>query len=130
MSWPTPLGNEHRDADHDRRVHRAEREGPRADPPSYNTRLVATETNLSPRPKVNAPGHPGPSLKKEIAIAPAGTATQRDHLARQFSLEPALVIAVNSQVDAQKAGDRRSRDPQGRRVGALFFSMCVGIVRT
>ena len=46
-------------------------------------------------------------------------------------LEPASVVAVNGQVDAQKAGDRRSRDPQGlssRR--HCSSSMCVGIVRT
>ncbi len=82
---------------------------PRRSTHALDTRPVATETNLSPHGPRECPGSPDSSLKDKESVPagnPADPATI--FLALPVLLEPAPVIAVNSQVDAQKAGDRRT----------------------
>ena len=128
------LGHEHRDARiNDRCVHRAERGSLAQIHPRAKHATGRDRDELVPRLRVNAPGHPDLVVERNVVLHRLEIRqTQRDHLlALPVLLEPASVIAVNSQVDAQKAGDRRSRDPQGLSSGRhCSSSMCVGIVRT
>ena len=128
------LGDEHRHARiDDRRVHRAKR-GPLAQiHPRAEHAAGGDRHELVPRLRVNASRHPDLVVERNVVLHRLKIRqAQRDHLlALPVLLEPASVVAVNGQVDAQKAGDRRSRDPQGLSSGRhCSSSMCVGIVRT
>ena len=110
------LGDEHRDARiDDRRVDGAEG-GPLAQVhPRAEHAAGRDRHELVPRLRVYAARHPDLVVERDVVLHGLEIRqAQRDHLlALPILLEPASVIAVNSQINAQKAGDRRGRNPQG-----------------
>ena len=128
------LGDEDGDTRiNDRGVHGSKRGSLAQVHPRAKDAARGDRDELVPRLRVDTSGHPDLVVERNVVLHGAEIRqAQRDHLlALPVLLEPASVIAVNSQVDAQKAGDRRSRDPQGLSSGRhCSSSMCVGIVRT
>ena len=110
------LGNEHRDARiDDRRVDGAEGGALSQVHPRAKHAAGRDRHELVPRLRVDASGHADVVVERDVVLHGLEIRqAQRDHLlALPILLEPASVIAVNSQINAQKAGDRRGRNPQG-----------------
>ena len=110
------LGDEHRHARvDDRRVDGAEGRTLSQVHPRAKHAAGRDRNELVPRLRVNASRHPDLVVERDVVLHGLEIRqAQRDHLlALPILLEPASVIAVNSQINAQKAGDRRGRNPQG-----------------
>ena len=117
----------------DRRVDRAERGALAQVHPRAKDAARGDRDELVPRLRVDASGHPDLVVERNVVLHGAEIRqAQRDHLlALPVLLEPASVIAVNSQINAQEAGDRSGRNPQGLSGGRHGSSFtCVGCVRT
>ena len=114
----------------DRRVDGAERRAFAQVHPCAEHAARRDRHELIPRLRVNAAGHPNLVVERDVVLHGAEIRqAQRDHLfALPVLLEPASIIAVNSQINAQKAGDRRGRNPQGLSGGRHGSSLRAWIV--